>query len=268
MSTFCMASRILILLLLFASNGFAEIREFTSIGGKTLTAEVRGFEGTSVILRAGAETFKVPVSKLSEPDKDYLRLWLKENINYAFRFSLFEKEGHSPLDADESALNQLNASVESTESDYYLVSIINDAGQVLENVEMHFRAFAKRTVRMGFSGTEKSYEQLGGVVRISRLKSGGGNSIPTPTITLENRADSTTKVTTVVDSVTGARMGSYSDTRKNRDRLELMGIWIRLHHDGKLVGEYKKLHDDVGLSGAAIWEENPTYLGIKEFQNE
>lgn len=254
-----------LLSLLCIPDAFADVRSFTSVDGKSIVAEVVGFEGRAVKLKMGETIYQVPVSKLSEPDKEYLKAWLKDNIPYAFRFSVFEKEGASPLTSGqggESPSLSGRGNQESTDVSHYIATITNDSGVELEDVELQYRVFIKRTVRMGFSGTNKSTYQAGGLTKITSLPAGRGTSVPTASIVLTDSSSKSTMRTTI--TYTNGGSTSFTETKKNRDRLEPMGVWFRLYHKGKLVGEYKDLHDDVANSNPT-WEESTNWIGRVEF---
>ena len=143
-----------------------------------------------------------------------------------------------------------------SEQYHYEVNVTNDSSADLEDVEMHYRAFIKRTVKQGFGGGDTAVVQYGGITDVPLLPRGKGTLISTGTIEFANREGSTT-VTTRTYDLNGFYTGSYSETKKNRDRADLMGLWVKVYHDGKLVGEYKDLHDDIQKDDPR-WSERPT----------
>ncbi len=59
-----------------------QLREFTSAAGSKLTAELRALDAGEVTLAAdGGKEVKLPLSSLSEPDREYIETWTSNPLN-------------------------------------------------------------------------------------------------------------------------------------------------------------------------------------------
>lgn len=55
----------------------AEVRDWTNITGKTISAKLVDVEGDKAVLNMNGQNFPVPITSLSKPDRDFIEEWKK-----------------------------------------------------------------------------------------------------------------------------------------------------------------------------------------------
>jgi hypothetical protein len=68
------------LILSFPFFALAAPREFKSIDGKAITAEVAAVQGENVVLSMNGREFTVPVARFSQADQDFIAEWKKKDL--------------------------------------------------------------------------------------------------------------------------------------------------------------------------------------------
>lgn len=77
-----MRSALIVFLFFFVSVVVIDARTFTNREGKQIKAEVIAVRQGQVYLKMNDREFAVPFSSLSDSDQQYLREWVKKNIDY------------------------------------------------------------------------------------------------------------------------------------------------------------------------------------------
>jgi len=241
---------LLVLLVSVLSSGVLPARTLTSTDGKTIEAEVVGIAAGKVTLLMNGKQMMVPIDRFSEADKEYFREWLAENINYQFQFFVKVSDGQEKRGKAVDAFKYTGGGTGKgdttvrTKSHAYLIEVSNLSGQKIEDLEVHYRFYINQ--RLNFQGNWQGGGDLRRGYRIVGGEDGGA---------VENRKklSFTTGTTDMVTSQTKVGDGQYAARRNYTETAG--GVWIRVMHKGKIVGEYSKWEGELQKIEPDAWPE-------------
>lgn len=192
-------------------------RNFTSVDGKTVNAELVGANGLQATLKLpdGRETV-VPLNRLSAADQAFIAAWAGQNpqaIRYNFvvdttKEKVGTKEGRAGVGSSKTTTTWL-----------YHVKVTNRASQPVEGLKVRYQIHYSDA-----EGKAKSSEFKSGAKDLPALKPGESASVDTETVDL---------ISTRLDSGYVYRDG---DPARQTDTLK--GIAVTIEHNGKSVHEF------------------------------
>lgn len=191
-------------------------RNFTSVDGKTVSAELVSADGLQATLKlaSGQETV-VPLNRLSPADQAFIASWVSSNPQ-AIRYNFM-------VDATKEKVNSTEASgrgVTTTTTHWlYHVKVTNRASQPIEGLKVVYQIHYSDV-----DGKAKSTEVQHGAKDLPPLKPGESASVDTESVKL---------LSTRLDSGY-----VWKDRAPARQTDTLKGIAVTITHNGKSVHEY------------------------------
>lgn len=212
--------------LLFTNFALAQTREFTDQKGRKITAELVSSSGTHVkIKRADGQTFDLPITHFSADDQTYIKNWLTINpdaIDYRFRFIIKKKEG------SKSKLRESSISKSSQMNVTYEIYMENNTAGTINEIEIQYNIFVQNKV----GSTGFYYYDYGG--EIGKLGIINGTK-KVNSITGKGKVEFDTKSASLQ-----TYLRKYNSSGKDHYRDQLLGIWVRVIKNGKIIAEHKK----------------------------
>lgn len=191
-------------------------RTFTSTDGRTLEAElVRADVSNAVVkLQDGRET-SVALSRLSQPDQDYVSDWIKSHpmeVHYSFAVEW----SRDKLKSNHKKVGHINV----TENQYiFHFKVTNRASVPLDKVDVHMQVYYKTQDQKYDVGQHADSKRT-----IPEIKAGQTVNIDSDPLTLD---------------VTDLQGGwHYRDGSNSHNQDNVKGVAVTVYHNGKQVFEY------------------------------
>lgn len=218
----------LMVLSLTAALGIAEEEDFHTFRdarGRTMRAVIVRTSPKYVwVRRDDNQTYRVPLSTFSDPDREYIANWKRSAAladPEAIEFSVSRYSAGSEREKTRSRKTTI-------ERHGYVVTLKNATTLDLNNLEIEYRIFALRG-DVGSMGQDRDREPFAGTARIEELPAQNEAKFKTDAIAL-------TSVSLRSGWVFSSRDTPNSNQRKIRD--ELGGVWVRVRKDNKIIAEY------------------------------
>lgn len=189
----------------------AQVREFTSTDGRAIQAELVAAFGDSAVLRLNSADHEIPLSRLIEGDGEFVRAWAQENANGPTDLLAISFEEKMVGKEEQEAPNIKVA----TESWVYEISVASKLQSALESVELEY-VTAYRDSHYG--AEEEKVVTRKQVQPLARIAADG------------EPAQATTAAINV-------RSSREAGGKRRQD--ELIGVWVRLKSDGRIIAERK-----------------------------
>lgn len=216
----------------------AEMRVFTDRQGRKIEAEIVSVSGSKVTLKlANGRTSTIPIKILSKGDQFFVTVWgdlekkgggekeesataaIPENVTYRFKL---EVDKERTKKGDKTRVDNGEARVEEW---IYEVELENRSRVKLVGMEMSYRIYVDPKASSKLAFLEDAPKFYAGRVKVDPVEDGDKVTIKTgPAIIKELELD-----------------GDFVFTDGSRNRLDddLEGVWIKLWHGDKKVGEFK-----------------------------
>lgn len=248
--TSCRRALLSSLLFLTALPSPAAPRTFTDTKGRKIEAEVVRVSGSKVTLKlANGKTSTIPISLLSDRDQMFVKVWsevdkkspggkkskpeIPDNVTYRLVLEVDKERSKKGTTVRENV-----AEVRADEW-IYEVEIQNRSRVNLEGLEMSYRIYVDPVASKKISFLEDPPKFYGGRVEIAPVADGRKVMAKTgPAIVKELELD-------------GDRV--FNDGSRNDLEDKLEGVWIKLWHGDRKVGEFKSNSSTVKK---ATWVDN------------
>jgi hypothetical protein len=243
----------LVLISSLASMAFqpvsAATRTFTDQKGREIEAEIVSVAGTKVTLKlANGRTSTIPIKVLSKGDQTFVRLWqdadrivpggkadpvIPKNITYRLRLEV-DKER-----TKKGTKTRVETAEVRTDEWIYEVELENRSRVNLEGLEMSYRIYVdpKASAKLTFFESPPGF--YGGRVKVKPVADGRKVMVKTGPAKLKEL------------ELDGDR--EFRDGSRNNLEDKLEGVWIKLWHGDRKVGEFKS---NSSLVKKATWADN------------
>lgn len=227
----------------------AALRTFTDTKGRKIEAQIVSVAGANVTLKlANGRSSTIPIKLLSENDQMFVKVWadmekkspgkkgkprLPENVTYRLLLEVDKERSKKGTKTRENV-----AEVRADEW-IYEVELQNRSRVNLEGLEMSYRVYVDPVASAKLSFLEDPPKFYGGRVDIAPVASGRKVLVKTgPAIVKELELD-------------GNRV--FNDGSRNDIEDKLEGVWIKIWHGDRKVGEFKSNNSTVKK---AKWSDN------------
>ncbi|MEX2579243.1 MAG: hypothetical protein WD342_09300 [Verrucomicrobiales bacterium] len=188
-----------------------DARTFTSTDGKNLTANVVAVFGQTSVLSVQGREYAIPFSRLNESDQAYLKKWAGENANGAT--SLFDITLEAKME-NKKKKEGPNTTVEE-EKWVYEISVANKLPESFSGVRLECAVL----VHHAHSGPNEEKQIFQSVNALDHSISQG-------------KEPAQLKIGPV-------NIHKSKDSRGKRREDELIGIWVRLLQNDRIIAEKK-----------------------------
>lgn len=204
----------------------AEMREFKSLKGAVIKAELKKAKGQMIFLRnEDGKEVQLPLTQFSKDDQTFILKWMTEDpLALDYNFNVKVEEKIAPATKKVSNNSYYYERISASQKNYN-ISIQNRSSNPLNDITVDWCAFMLNNVTLSSSGSYSSSSGIGelrfkhGSLEIASMPVSHSASIVTPNFTVES----------VIDK--------YYTGAKTKDKLQ--GVWLRFYRGATLVSEWK-----------------------------